>query len=86
MNLESVNLRIEPKGEPPLFLELGARSFLFGRSDQCEISAGSDQELMEENIALGEQLSEMARSGARRPTTSGPRMTRPGAGHSTAEL
>ena len=33
----SVNLKIEPRGEPPLFLELSEGDFLIGRGEDCEV-------------------------------------------------
>ena len=35
--MPDINLKIAPKGEPPLFLELGEGSFLIGRGDDCEV-------------------------------------------------
>ncbi len=35
--VDSVRLKIEPSGEPPLFLELGVGDFLIGRGDDCEV-------------------------------------------------
>jgi len=40
--VESVRLKIEPSGEPPLFLELGHGSFLIGRGDDCEVLIDHD--------------------------------------------
>ena len=40
--MESVRLKIEPSGEPPLFLELGHGSFLIGRGDDCEVLIDHD--------------------------------------------
>jgi serine/threonine protein kinase/Leucine-rich repeat (LRR) protein len=42
MSMATVNLRIDAKDEPPLFLELGVGSFLFGRSEECEILIDRD--------------------------------------------
>lgn len=35
--MPSINLKIAPKGEPPLFLELGQGTFLIGRGEDCEV-------------------------------------------------
>lgn len=40
--MDSVRLKIEPSGEPPLFLELGLGSFLIGRGDECEVLIDHD--------------------------------------------
>jgi len=37
LTVPSIHLKIAPKGEPPLFLELGEGRFLIGRGEDCEV-------------------------------------------------
>ena len=40
--MTSVRLRIEPQGEPPLFLELAEGRYLVGRGSECEVQIDHD--------------------------------------------
>lgn len=40
--VDAVHLKIEPQGEPPLFLELAAGRYLIGRGTECEVQVDHD--------------------------------------------